>query len=172
VSNTDDAKQLREMIRFLERKLGIIEEDEVACCGITIAQCHALVEIGRAKSISLNELAELLNLENSTMSRTVNNLVNNELVKRDIDPQDRRYVTISLTESGTKIFEGIEESMNLYFKRVYNSIPEDKRLQVMESMQILLEAIWKRHRKSEPEWYPYVSFSDIINGTNANPCVS
>jgi len=31
---------------------------------------------------------------------------------------------------------------------------------------------WKRHRKSEPEWYPYVSFSDIINGTNANPCVS
>jgi len=35
-----------------------------------------------------------------------------------------------------------------------------------------IETMWKRHRKSEPEWYPYVSFSDIINGTNANPCVS
>lgn len=141
--NTNDSNQLREMIRILERKLGILEQSEVACCGVTIAQCHALVEIGRAKSISLNDLSELLDLENSTMSRTVNNLVNSELVKRDIDPKDRRYVTISLTEGGTKTFEEIEQSMNLYYKRVYSSIPEDKRLQVMESMDILLDAIGK-----------------------------
>lgn len=138
---TEDPKQLREMIRILERKLGILEESEFSCCGITIAQCHALVEIGRAKNISLHELAEIINLENSTMSRTVNNLVTNELVKRDIDPKDRRYVTISLTDKGQKLFEGIEESMNLYFSKVYKAIPESKREQVMESMQLLLDAI-------------------------------
>lgn len=139
----DDPKQLREMIRILERKLGILQESEFSCCGISMAQCHALVEIGRVKSISLNELAELLNLENSTMSRTVNNLVTNNLAKRDIDPQDRRYVTISLTDSGHKLYEGIEEGMNLYFKKVYDSIPENKKQQVLESVQILLEAIGK-----------------------------
>jgi DNA-binding MarR family transcriptional regulator len=138
---SENPKQLRELVRILERKLGILQESEFSCCGITMAQCHALVEIGRAKSISLNELAELLNLENSTMSRTVNNLVTNELAKRDIDPQDRRYVTISLTESGQKLYEGIEEGMNLYFSKVYHSIPESKREQVMESVQILLDAI-------------------------------
>jgi DNA-binding MarR family transcriptional regulator len=138
---SENPKQLREMVRILERKLGILQESEFSCCGITMAQCHALVEIGRAKSISLNELAELINLENSTMSRTVNNLVTNELAKRDIDPQDRRYVTISLTESGQKLYEGIEEGMNLYFSKVYHSIPESKREQVMESVQILLDAI-------------------------------
>lgn len=140
---TDDPKQLREMIRILERKLGILQEVGFSCCGITFGQCHALVEIGRAKSISLNELAEILNLENSTMSRTVNNLVNSELAKRDIDPQDRRYVSISLTESGIKLFEGIEKCMNLYYRKVYNSIPDDKKQQVLESVQILLEAIDK-----------------------------
>jgi DNA-binding MarR family transcriptional regulator len=129
------------MVRILERKLGVLEENEFSCCGITMAQCHALVEIGRAKNISLNELAGLINLENSTMSRTVNNLVANELVKRDIDPQDRRYVTISLTESGHKLFKSIEEGMNLYFSEVYDSIPESKRELVMESIQILLDAI-------------------------------
>ncbi|MDP4090219.1 MAG: helix-turn-helix domain-containing protein, partial [Bacillota bacterium] len=81
---SDNPKQLREMIRILERKLGIFEESEFSCCGITFSQCHALIEIGRAKNISLNELAELLNLENSTMSRTVNNLVTSDLAKRDI----------------------------------------------------------------------------------------
>ena len=111
--------------------------------GITMAQCHALVEVGRAENISLNELAELLNLESSSMSRTVNNLVTNKLVKRDIDPLDRRYVTITLTESGSKLFKDIEESMNLYFTKVYHCLPGDKRDQVLDSLQILLEAIGK-----------------------------
>ena len=138
-----DSKQLREMIRILERKLGLLKESGFSCCGVTMSQCHALVEIGRAESISLNELAELLNLENSTMSRTVNNLVTSELAKRDIDPKDRRYVTISLTEKGNNLYEGIEEGMNLYFKKIYDAIPENKKQQVLESMGILLEAIDK-----------------------------
>lgn len=141
MKDTHASKQLREIVRILERKFGALEENEVICCGITMAQCHALVEIGRVKSISLNELAQILNLENSTMSRTVNSLVNNDLVKREIDPSDRRYVMISLTSNGVKLFNGIEEGMNLYFKKVYGSIPESKREQVIESLQILLDAI-------------------------------
>ncbi|HWP96946.1 MAG TPA: MarR family winged helix-turn-helix transcriptional regulator [Syntrophomonadaceae bacterium] len=141
MNNNHSAAQLREIIRKLERKLGVLDEKEHSCCGITMAQCHALVEIGRAEHISLNELAELLNLENSTMSRTVNNLVNNDLVKRDIDTQDRRYLSISLTESGGRLFGGIEEGMNLHFRNVFNTIPEDKREQVIESLQLLLQAL-------------------------------
>lgn len=140
---TNNSKQLREIIRILERKLGVLKDDQFSCCSITMPQCHALVEIGRAKSISLNELAEILNLENSTMSRTVNNLVKNELVKRDIDPQDRRYVTISLTDKGHKLYEGIEDKMNLYYQEIYKAIPENKKQQVLESIEILIKAIDK-----------------------------
>ncbi|CAB1246093.1 MarR family winged helix-turn-helix transcriptional regulator [Clostridium sp. HV4-5-A1G] len=143
MNDVSEPKRLREMIRILERKLGILSESELACCGITMAQCHALVEIGRARSISLNELAQLLDLKNSTMSRTVNNLVTDGLAIRDIDPQDRRYVTISLTESGVKIFKGIEEGMNMYFKKIYDFIPADKQKQVIESIEILIEAVSK-----------------------------
>jgi Transcriptional regulators len=143
MSVKENSKQLREMIRIMERKLGILKDNEFSCCDISISQCHALVEIGRIKSISLNELAELLNLENSTMSRTVNNLVTKQLVKRDIDPQDRRYVTISLTDDGYKVYEGIEDEMNLYFKNIYDNIPDNKKEQVMESMQILLAVMDK-----------------------------
>lgn len=136
-----NSKQLREMIRIMERRVGVLRDSEFSCCGITIAQCHALVEIGRVQSIALNELAELLNLENSTVSKTVNNLVVGGLAKRDIDPQDRRYVSISLTENGQELFERIEDDMNQYFRKVFTAIPEDKREQVLESMQLLLQAL-------------------------------
>ncbi|WP_024834472.1 MarR family winged helix-turn-helix transcriptional regulator [Ruminiclostridium josui] len=142
---TDDSKKLRELIRVLERKLGVIKENQTSCCSITLGQCHALVEIGRSGSISLNELADLLNLDNSTMSRTVNNLVKAKLAKRDVDPEDRRYITISLTDSGAKLFTDIEESMNSYFGKIYNSLPKNKKLQVLESLGLLLEAIDKNN---------------------------
>lgn len=143
MDNTNDSRQLREIIRILVRKLGVLEESGFSCCDITFTQCHALVEIGRAKTISLNELADLLNLEDSTMSRTVNNLVTGELAKRDIAPQDRRYITISLTENGQKLFEKIENSMGNYYGDIFLQIPEAKRGQVLESLNLLLEAVGK-----------------------------
>jgi DNA-binding MarR family transcriptional regulator len=137
----NESNQLRELIRQLEKKLSVLQEKQLSCCEESMTQCHALVEIGRAKSISLNELADKLNLESSTVSRTVNKLVTNELVKRDLDPDDRRYVTISLTESGNKNYINIETNMDFYFKNIYTLIPESKRNQVVESLKILIDAI-------------------------------
>ncbi|WP_235910784.1 MarR family winged helix-turn-helix transcriptional regulator [Heliobacterium mobile] len=134
------AKELREIIRQLERKLGILEKNEMGCCGVSFAQCHAIVEIGRGKKVSLNLLADSLGLDSSTMSRTVNNLVNNGFVQRELDPGDRRYVTIQLTESGNKVFQHVEETMNNYFQGVWERIPNDKRAQILDSFQILLTA--------------------------------
>ena len=139
--NKPESQQLRELIRLLERKLGVLEDGEMACCGISMAQCHALIEIGRAKRISLIDLATLLNLDNSTMSRTVNNLVNNGMVERQLDPNDRRYITIQLTQDGLEQFRSIESGMGEYFMKIYNAIPSESRAQVLESLQILLKAI-------------------------------
>jgi DNA-binding MarR family transcriptional regulator len=131
---------LRELIRVLVRNLGILEKSEATCCGTTVAQCHAIVEIGRAKEMSLNELAELLTLDKSTMSRTTNNLVESGLVIRELHSEDRRYVTIKLTEEGNKVLQSIEGSMEQYYKSIFSSIPEDKREQVLESLQLIIDA--------------------------------
>ncbi|HOJ76681.1 MAG TPA: MarR family transcriptional regulator [Bacillota bacterium] len=143
MTDVKKAKELRELIRGLERKIGLVDKNQVTCCGVTMAQCHALVEIGRAKQITLNELAELLGLDNSTMSRTVNNLVNDGLVIREVHPEDRRYVTIRLTEAGQKIFAGIESSMDLYYQKVLKEIPEGAREEVLNGLNLLLTAIGK-----------------------------
>lgn len=132
---------LRELLRVLVRNLGVLEKSEASCCGTTIAQCHAIVEIGRANQVSLNELADLLGLDKSTMSRTINNLVEDNLAAREIHPEDRRYVTIGLTEKGKEVFKTIENSMELYYQGIFKSIPEDKRDQVLESLQLLADAV-------------------------------
>lgn len=135
------SEYLRELLRILVRNLGILEKSDVSCCGVTIAQCHAIVEIGRIKKISLIELADLLGLDKSTMSRTINNLVEAGLVKRDIDAENRRYISIQLTDQGIEVFVSIENSMYRYYSDIFKSIPEDKRNQVLDSLEILVKSV-------------------------------
>lgn len=132
---------LRESIRILVRNLGILEKGDATCCGITISQCHAIVEIGRAKQMSLNRLSELLGLNKSTMSRTINNLVEDNLVFREIHTKDRRYINIELTSKGQGVYQDIEMSMGTYYKKIFQSIPEDKRQQVLDSLTFLTNAV-------------------------------
>jgi DNA-binding MarR family transcriptional regulator len=118
-----------------------LEKNDASCCSVTVGQCHAIVEIGRVGSISLTDLSDLIGVDKSTMSRTINNLVEDSLVIRDIDEDNRRYVNIQLTDSGRMIYNNIEKTMNTYYQGIFDSIPEEKRNQVLESLQILKDAV-------------------------------
>lgn len=131
---------LRELLRILVRHLGVLEKSDASCCGVTITQCHAIVEIGRKGKISLIDLSDLLTVDKSTMSRTVNTLVESGLALREMDTANRRYIVIQLTLEGQNVFKRIEKSMDNYYKNIFSTIPEAKRGQILESLAILTEA--------------------------------
>jgi len=132
---------LRELVRVLIKNLGILEKSDAICCGVTITQCHAIAEIGLKGKVSLVDLAERLGVDKSTMSRTVNNLVEADLADRHLDAENRRYVIIQLTPKGRGVYQRIEESMSHYFRSIVGSIPAEKREQVLESMALLIDAV-------------------------------
>jgi len=140
MENTEESR-LRELVRLLERKMGLLNEGEMRCCHISLAQCHTLVEIGRAGALSLNALAALLDLDNSTMSRTVQNLVVSGLARREPDPADRRAVRIALTPQGEALFSQIEDGMARQYRAVLERIPPERRDQVLESLSLLADAM-------------------------------
>lgn len=141
MADENTAAVFREVVRMCIRKLGLLQKADAACCGITVAQCHTLVEIGKSNYLSLNELSELLALDKSTMSRTVENLVNAGLVERQIDKADRRYTKITLTARGREMVCVINNSMEEYYERVLSSIPQEKREIVGDALPYLLAAV-------------------------------
>jgi DNA-binding MarR family transcriptional regulator len=143
MSNIKGSKLFRETIRILERKLGAMEQNELLSCGVSLAQCYALIEIGRMETVSLNELAQILDLDSSTLSRTVNNLVTSGLALRETDPDDRRYVTIKLTEQGREQFAALEGTLDDNFDNIFAGIPESKRGQILEDLILIIEAMDK-----------------------------
>lgn len=139
---------LREQLRKMIRYLGVLEKSDSQENGITIAQCHALVEIGRAGKISLNPLADLLMVEKSSMSRMIQNLVKAKLVERGLDLDDKRSVVIQLSPKGQELFGQIETEMGRYYQAIYHDIPIGKRSQVVESLEILTGAISKQSKET------------------------
>ena len=132
---------LREQLRQLVRHLGILDKNDAGGSELSLAQCHALVEIGRRGKMNLNELADTLNVDKSTVSRTLNHLVKAHLAVRLPDDADRRYVVIRLTERGERLFETTETAMDAYYRAVFERIPQAKRAQVVDSLLVLNEAI-------------------------------
>jgi DNA-binding MarR family transcriptional regulator len=139
------SQYFRELFRVLIRKLGILERENAVCCNITLSQCHAIVEVGRAPDLSLNDLAAALDLNKSTVSRIVDQLAEKNILIRKIDVEDRRYVALHLSEEGDILFNTIETYMNAYFQKVLQAVPPDKRVQVIESLQILQQVLDKNH---------------------------
>jgi hypothetical protein len=44
--NTQKIRKLREKLRILEREsMGALDQEQ-ACCGLTLSQCHTVMEIG------------------------------------------------------------------------------------------------------------------------------
>lgn len=136
----DLVKQFREYTRQLECHLGVMNQADCCCCGVSQTQCFLIVEIGRAPGISVKELAEILRTDKSAISRSVEELVQKGFVERTPSKEDRRYVELRLLQKGQERFEKIEHDMYVKFKEVWDRIPTDKQEQVLEALKLYHEA--------------------------------
>jgi DNA-binding MarR family transcriptional regulator len=77
---------------------------------ITPSQFHTLRRIPTGKG-SVSDLADCMNLSRPNVSRTVDELVQNSLVQRKRDPDDRRNVILSLTPKGISLIKTLHEKI-------------------------------------------------------------
>src|SRR4030042_1474649 len=139
---------LREKLRLMERQMNDPFGRDTGCCGLALAQCHALLEGGYKGEVSLVDLASSFGLDTSTLSRMIQGLVVLGLVSRLTNEKARRYGSISLPEQGRKLFEEIEARFNSYFARVLEFIPSEKQDAVIESIGLFSDAVRKHSESS------------------------
>ena len=139
----DRVKLFREYTRELEFHLAVLNQSDCCQCGINESQCFLIVEIGRRPGISNKELAEIVGLDKSGISRGVEELVRKGYVNREPSTEDRRCVVLSLTESGQARFDRIENDMHAKFAAVLSQIDPEKQQQVLEALEIYNDACRK-----------------------------
>ncbi len=137
-------REFRRHIREIEREVEFQLKDQTDCCGVTMAQCHVLMEIDDMGETSIVDLAKRLRLDTSTLSRTVDGLVREGYVAREINPVNRRFVVIGLTEKGRVKTSEINEVCDRFYHGILKDMP-DGREYFLESVRRLSEVISRRN---------------------------
>lgn len=127
-------QEFRECIRILERE--ILLQNTASCCnGVSLTQCHALLEIENKSKISVSELAHNMQLDKSTVSRTVDGLVRMDMVDRVIPDENRRMAILNLTNEGKKVSRTINTSNDSYIKTILHDFSVQEREMLLEFLR-------------------------------------
>ncbi len=101
---------------------------------ITQAVGYMLIHVHK-EGTAVSQIASLLGLKSTSLSRMLNNMEKQALVYREVDPNDRRSVKIFLTEKGKrkrqiakKVVQDFNEYLNIH-------IGENERLQLIASLK-------------------------------------
>jgi DNA-binding MarR family transcriptional regulator len=137
----DEIREFRRDLRVLEREIELTLTSQTGCCGVTVAQCHLLLEVELRGQTSVTELASVLELDKSTLSRSVDGLCRAGLLDRVTDPSSRRQQVISLTAQGKAKAAAINGLCDRFYMRLIDSIPAGKRNAARESVALVAEAM-------------------------------
>ena len=141
-------REFRHILRLFERALAA-QNQSACCCGVTIPQCHVLMELDKQENITLNELSERVGLDKSTVSRTVETLVNGGMIERTIPRSNRRTTMISLTREGESTCKTINRGNDTYFRKVLSAISPEDREGFLRGFRALATSMERRNRAGE-----------------------
>ncbi|HEX4922396.1 MAG TPA: MarR family transcriptional regulator, partial [Candidatus Bathyarchaeia archaeon] len=107
--------------------------------GVPPAQLSALSVVVFGGKQSLSELAKAEQVRPPTMSRIVDGLVEDGLVKRDVDKTDRRSVVITATDKGVKIMHEGRNRREQQLIQLLNSLPRQEVELLDKASEIIAE---------------------------------
>jgi DNA-binding MarR family transcriptional regulator len=117
--------------------------EEMAGLGLTTPKMRALAVLSVIDGPLIRELAVYAVAEQSTLSRALDALAVEGLIRREADPSDSRATRVYITEAGRAAFEALWPQMAEAHARMFRGIPEDERRAFVGTLQKMLVNIRK-----------------------------
>ena len=104
---------------------------------LSVLQLRALVYLGRNPGSPLSALAEHVGLTLPSMSSQVSGLVGRALIDRSTSSEDRRFVTLTLTEQGQSVLKAAHDNAQASLAQTLSVLSPEECSTVIEAMQLL-----------------------------------
>jgi DNA-binding MarR family transcriptional regulator len=109
--------------------------------GLSMSHIGAIFHTHRFGSCGVTEIGEHLGVSSAAASQMLERLVQQDLVLRTEDPDDRRVKRIELTDKGRHILEEGLRARQTWLKDLARSLDQDERETVEAAMKILVTKI-------------------------------
>jgi len=115
--------------------------DDLSALGLTTPKMRTLAVLSVVDGQTIGGLAVYAVVEQSTLSRTLDALAADGLVRRAADPDDSRTTRIWITDAGRSAFEAIWPTMRQSYDRMFNGIDESEHAAFVSTLQKVLANI-------------------------------
>ena len=114
----------------------------------TLAQYRVLMLVKHQGAMSINDLHHQLHIAQSTASEMVERLVQQDLLLREKDPNDKRITLFKLSKKAAKILERRKDMMEDCYRKVLEPLSPDEQIKLVEAFETILKII--NHKKKSP----------------------
>jgi len=131
---------------LMNRLMGRYNADlrkEMTNLGLTTPKMRTLAVLSVIDTLTISELAVYAVVEQSTLSRSLERLTSDGLVRREPDANDSRVTRIAITEAGRAAFDQLWPTMARIYSQMFNGIPDDERTAFVGTLQKMLHNIRK-----------------------------
>ncbi|HXF61073.1 MAG TPA: MarR family transcriptional regulator [Caldilineaceae bacterium] len=104
---------------------------------LSVLQLRVLVFLNRHPGAPLSAVAEHVGLTLPSMSSQVTGLVGRNLINRSISAEDRRFVTLTLTDQGKAVLAAAVQAAQERFAEILKDLSPEECTKVMEAMAVL-----------------------------------
>jgi MarR family transcriptional regulator for hemolysin len=109
-------------------------EDALETAGGSLGTWVVLSALSDEGVISQSALASHVHLEGATITHHIDRLEQQGLVRRQIDPKDRRVRRLELTAAGKRLYESLLASMRQFERRLLAGVSDAERAQLRETL--------------------------------------
>jgi DNA-binding MarR family transcriptional regulator len=125
---TEDPVQLADQLHRLTRRLRRAQAERLAPLGLTPAQERALRLIARDEEPQrMTELADRLGIVPRSLTTVIDALEKAGLVRREIDPRNRRAILLHLTDQGVAVRDDLREARRRAAEDLFAPLPDTDR---------------------------------------------
>lgn len=114
---------------------------EMAELGLSTPKMRALAVLAVIEGPLIRDLAVYAVVEKSTLSRALDQLAADGLVRREVDSADNRATRVFLTEAGRAVFETLWPRMGESYARMFHGIPEEEKRAFVGTLHRILANI-------------------------------
>lgn len=115
--------------------------DALAEFGLTTPKMRAMAVLAVQDGLLIRELAVYAVVEQSTLSRALDGMEADDLIRRETDPADNRATRIFITGKGRAAFDTIWPKMAESYDAMFRGIPDSERAAFIATLQKILDNI-------------------------------
>jgi DNA-binding MarR family transcriptional regulator len=134
----EDSVQLADLLQRLTKRLRRAQAERLAPLGLTPAQERALRVITRSSQPPrMTELADRLGVVPRSVTTLIDALEQTGLVRREIDPRNRRAIRLHLTEHGEAVRDDMLHARQRAAEDLFAPLTPDDRKALGELLALL-----------------------------------